>query len=220
MKKELRKRIITSIFLLILFTAMILYTFVLIVSLFIIGIIAWIEFYALISKIFKKNNFKDKTLRFFYKALSLLYLSILVLFIINTNSNTSEFKIIVIYSICISIMTDIGGLVFGKTFKGKKLTKISPKKTISGSLGSFIFSLILVPIFISYYTEYTVLELLMITLCISFISQVGDLYISHLKRLAGVKDTSDLLPGHGGVLDRIDGIILSVPAGIFLFNIT
>ena len=117
-------------------------------------------------------------------------------------------------------MTDIGGLVFGKTFKGRKLTKISPKKTISGSLGSFIFSLILVPIFISYSIEYTILELLMITLSISFISQVGDLYISYLKRLADVKDTSDLLPGHGGVLDRIDGIIFSVPAGIFLFNIT
>ena len=218
MKTELNKRIITSIFLLTVLTVMLFYTFVLIICLIIIGIIAWIEFYALISKIFIKNNYKDKTLRFFYKALSLLYLSLLVFLILSIKSNNSELEIIVIYSIFVSIMTDVGGLVVGKTFKGKKLTKISPKKTISGSLGSFIFSLLLIPFFIKFFTDYTVLEMCIITLLISSISQVGDLFISFLKRLANVKDTSDLLPGHGGVLDRIDGIIVSIPVAIFLFN--
>ena len=218
MKTDLNKRIITSIFLLTMLTVMLFYTFVLIICLIIIGIIAWIEFYSLISKILIKNNYKDKALRFFYKALSLLYLSLLVFFIISTKSNNSELEIVVIYSIFISIMTDVGGLVVGKIFKGKKLTKISPKKTISGSLGSFIFSLFLIPIFIKFFTDYTVLEMCIITLLISSISQVGDLFISLLKRLANVKDTSDLLPGHGGILDRIDGIIVSIPVGIFLFN--
>lgn len=219
MKAELKKRIITSIFLLLLLVAMFIYTFVLIISLIIISIIAWIEFYALISKIFKKNNFKHKTLRFFYKAISLLFFVILVFFIIDIKLNSRELELIVIYSIFISIMTDIGGLIFGKIFRGKKLTKISPKKTISGSIGSFIFSLLLIPIFIKYFNVFTVLDLLLITLLISLISQAGDLYISYLKRLAGVKDTSDLLPGHGGVLDRIDGIIFSIPFGILLINI-
>jgi phosphatidate cytidylyltransferase len=218
MKAELKKRIITSIFLLLLLVAMFLYTFVLIISLIIVSVIAWIEFYALISKIFKKNNSKHKTLRFFYKAISLLFLLILVFFIIDAKINSPELELIIIYSIYISIMTDIGGLIFGKIFGGKKLTRISPKKTISGSIGSFIFSLLLIPIFIKYFDVFTILDLVLITLFISLISQAGDLYISYLKRLAGVKDTSDLLPGHGGVLDRIDGIIFSIPIGIFLFN--
>jgi phosphatidate cytidylyltransferase len=113
-------------------------------------------------------------------------------------------------------MTDIGGLVVGKIFKGKKLTKISPKKTISGSIGSFIFSLSIIPLFIEFFNDYYLLELIMITIVISLVSQIGDLFISFLKRKAKVKDTSDLLPGHGGVLDRIDGIIFSIPLGFLI----
>ena len=114
-------------------------------------------------------------------------------------------------------MTDIGGLIVGKTIKGKKLTKVSPKKTISGSLGSFIFSLFLVPLFIDNFITLNLLELTIITLVISLVSQTGDLVISYLKRRAKVKDTSDLLPGHGGVLDRIDGIIFSIPISFIMF---
>ena len=124
-----------------------------------------------------------------------------------------------IYIFCICIFSDIGGLIFGKFFGGKKLTKISPKKTISGSLGSFIFSLALVPLFINLYNNQTDFFLLSIlTITISFICQLGDLIISYLKRKAKVKDTGDLLPGHGGILDRIDGILLAVPIGLVLFN--
>ena len=124
-----------------------------------------------------------------------------------------------IYIFCICIFSDIGGLVFGKFFGGKKLTKISPKKTISGSVGSFFFSLVLVPLFINFYNNHTDLFLLtVITIIISFTCQLGDLIISYLKRKAKVKDTGDLLPGHGGILDRIDGILLAVPIGLVLFN--
>ena len=119
-------------------------------------------------------------------------------------------------------MTDIGGLVIGKIFKGKKLTKISPKKTISGSIGSFVFSLLLIPFFFKFlnlYANISLFDIILITFFISFISQLGDLFISLMKRKANVKNTSDLLPGHGGILDRIDGIIFAVPLGILLFTL-
>ncbi|MDB4157317.1 phosphatidate cytidylyltransferase [Candidatus Pelagibacter sp.] len=218
MNVELKKRIITSICLLILLTIMFYYTFVLIISLVLLGVISWIEFYALISKIFKNNNYKDKTLRFLCKSSSLLYISSLVYFIIVIKSKNSELEFIVVYAVMISIFTDTGGLIFGKIFKGKKLTNISPKKTISGSVGSFIFSLFLLPFFIKYFVNYNIFELLLITMLISLISQLGDLFISFLKRKAKVKDTSDLLPGHGGILDRIDGIIFSIPIALILLN--
>ena len=117
-----------------------------------------------------------------------------------------------------TIFSDIGGLVFGKIFKGRKLTKISPKKTVSGSIGSFIFSLSLVPLFYNKLIENSFLLLIFITITISLIAQLGDLFISYLKRKAKVKDTSDLLPGHGGLLDRVDGLIFSAPLGVLLLN--
>ena len=219
---ELKKRIITSILLLILLILMSFYAYLLIVSLIIIGIIAWIEFYALISKIYKKRNYKNIALRFIFKAISLLYLSYVVFIIILSKLNLPDFYILIIYIILISVLTDIGGLIVGKTFKGKKLTKISPNKTISGSIGSFLFSLFLIPFFFNFLSSYaniSLFDIVLITLSISFISQLGDLFISLIKRKANVKNTSDLLPGHGGILDRIDGIIFSVPLGILLFNL-
>ena len=122
------------------------------------------------------------------------------------------------YSVLIAILSDIGGLVFGKTFKGKKLTKISPNKTISGSIGSIVLSMVLIPIFYNEVIIYDLFTLIILTIVISLISQIGDLFISFLKRKARVKDTSDLLPGHGGLLDRMDGIIFAVPLGTLLLN--
>ena len=217
MSIELKKRILTSFFLFILLTLMYFYSFILIISLIIISIITWIEFYALISKIFLKNDYKDRILRVVFKATSLLYLSTITFFIIMNRD--SDLGIFIAYSILVSIASDIGGLVVGRSLKGKKLTKISPKKTISGSIGSFIFSLSLIPIFIEIILVESFLTLLFITLIISLTSQLGDLFISLLKRRAKVKDTSDILPGHGGFLDRIDGIIFAIPIGILLFSI-
>ena len=218
MSIELKKRLVTSFFLIILLFLMFFYTFILIISIIIISIICWIEFYALISKIFKKNNRTNKIFRFFYKAISLIYLSILVYYILIAKSANNLSEIFITYSILISIMSDTGGLIVGRIFKGQKLTKISPKKTISGSIGSFIFSLALIPFFTQYLTNIGLILLVGITIIISFASQVGDLFISYLKRKAKVKDTSDLLPGHGGFLDRVDGIIFSIPAGILTLN--
>ena len=217
MSTNIKKRILTSILLIALLVGMFFYTYIMIISLIIIAIISWIEFYALISKILKKNILKDKFFRFFYKALSLIYLSALVYLIFAIESEYSNLKIYLLYSVLVAILSDIGGLVCGKIFKGKKLTKISPNKTISGSIGSFIFTTLLIPFFYKVQIDQSLVNLFFITITISLVSQLGDLFISLLKRKAKVKDSSDLLPGHGGVLDRIDGIIFAIPLGIFLF---
>ena len=217
MNLNLKKRILTSIFLIFLLIGMFFYSYIMIVSLIVIAIISWIEFYALISKILKKNILNHRLLRFFYKIVSLLYLSGLVYFIFAIESEYSNLKVYLLYSILVAILSDLGGIICGKIFKGKKLTKISPNKTISGSIGSFIFSILLIPFFYKGQIDESLLNMLFITIIISLTSQLGDLFISLLKRKAKVKDTSDLLPGHGGVLDRIDGIIFAIPLGIFLF---
>ena len=217
MNSNIKKRILTSILLISLLIGMFYYSYIMIVSLIIIAIISWIEFYALISKILKKNILKDRFFRFIYKTLSLFYLSGLVYLIFAIESDYSNLKVYLLYSVLVAIMSDMGGLIFGKIFKGKKLTKISPNKTISGSIGSFIFSATLIPLFFKSEIDHALPSLVLITFIISLTSQLGDLFISLLKRKAKVKNTSDLLPGHGGVLDRIDGIIFAIPLGIYLF---
>ena len=218
MSSELQKRIITSFFLLSLLVLMFSYTYILIISLIVICVTSWIEFYALISKIYKKKNNNNKTIKFILKAASLLYLFILIYIILMSKLSNPEFEIFIIYSILVSIMSDIGGLVIGRIFKGRKLTRISPKKTISGSIGSFIFSLSLIPFFIQNLPDISLHLIIFITIVISLSSQIGDLFISYLKRNAKVKNTSNLLPGHGGVLDRIDGIIFSIPVGFLTLS--
>ena len=218
---ELSKRIITSIFLFSLLYLMFMYVYILIITLIIISIISWIEFYSLIVKIFSKNNITITVLKFILKILSLSYLTIFSVLVFNELTHV-EFinKVNIIYLLFICIASDVGGLVFGKVFKGKKLIKISPNKTISGSIGSFILSLSLVP-FIYYFMGQVInfFDLIILTIIVSFFCQLGDLFISYLKRKANVKDTGDLLPGHGGFLDRIDGMLFAIPIGITLFEI-
>jgi len=113
-------------------------------------------------------------------------------------------------------MSDIGGYLFGKTFKGKKLTKISPNKTISGLIGAFVFSLLLLIVFNFTIENLNLIKYLILTLAVSGTSQLGDILISYIKRKAKVKNTSDILPGHGGLLDRLDGIIFGIPIGLNL----
>ena len=218
MTVELKKRIITSFFLISLLVLMFSYNYILLISLIIIAIISWIEFYFLISKIFNKKNLKNIILKFLYKSISLIFFLSVAILIILIEALKPELKFFVFFSLLVSISSDIGGLIFGKIFKGKKLTKISPNKTISGSFGSFILSLSLIPILQFFIIIPEIDNLVLITLLISFTSQVGDLSISFLKRKAKVKNTSDLLPGHGGVLDRIDGIVFAIPVGLMLFN--
>ena len=217
MSKELIKRILTSICLITLLVIVFFYAYLLIISLLIVSILAWIEFNSLIYKIFTKRKLKKKYLTFFYKAISLIYLTIFSsLIFIEINQEDFNSKLMIIFLFCICILSDIGGLLFGKIFKGRKLTKISPNKTISGSVGSFTMSLVLIPIFIYFFNEFNnnIYDLFTLTIIVSLSCQLGDLFISYLKRKAKVKDTGHLLPGHGGILDRIDGILFAIPTGL------
>ena len=221
MNKELIKRIITSVILVSLLGLVFFYTYILLISLIIILLVAWIEFNNLISKIFIKKKFQIKLLRVLIKFLTLLYLSLFSVLIFNGIAQVeASIKINIIYLFAICIISDIGGLIFGKIFKGKKLTKISPNKTISGSIGSFILSLSLVPFFHYLLDEKfnNPFVLIILAFIVSLTCQLGDLFISYLKRKANVKDTGDLLPGHGGFLDRIDGILLAIPFGMILWK--
>ena len=129
----------------------------------------------------------------------------------------TAYKLIFIYFLLTCIFTDLGGYCFGKVFKGKKLTKISPNKTYSGVLGSYFFTIVLYIFFLINFNFETFH--LYLAILISSMSQLGDLFFSYLKRKANVKDTGNFLPGHGGILDRIDGIIFAVPFAICLTKI-
>ena len=117
-----------------------------------------------------------------------------------------------IFVILISVSTDIGGYFFGKIFKGPKLTQISPNKTYAGVIGGYFLSLIFLSI-ITNFIDYpkTPIQLFFIVLFLSTISQIGDIVVSYFKRLTKIKNTGNLIPGHGGLLDRIDGMIFAVP---------
>ena len=112
---------------------------------------------------------------------------------------------------CIS--SDIGGYIFGKVFKGPKLTKISPNKTISGAIGSVVLSCLTISLLSYLMTKNLNYSIIMVGILTSLGCQIGDLFFSFLKRKAKVKDTGNFFPGHGGVLDRLDGIFLGVPTG-------
>ena len=123
----------------------------------------------------------------------------------------------ILFVLGICIFSDIGGYIIGKSIGGKKLTKISPNKTISGSFGSFLFSLFPLGILmILGLAENFSEKIILFCLLISLACQLGDLIISYFKRLAKVKDTGKILPGHGGMLDRIDGVIFAIPATLII----
>tara|TARA_A100001011_G_C13965379_1_gene697016 strand:+ start:69 stop:734 length:666 start_codon:yes stop_codon:yes gene_type:complete len=133
--------------------------------------------------------------------------------------------------IFICIFTDIGGYIFGNFFKGPKLTKLSPKKTYSGVIGGYLFSIIFMTLFFNYadiISEITNIKTtakklslnnFILTIFISTVSQLGDIFVSYFKRKSKIKDTGKIIPGHGGLLDRIDGMIFAFPATYLIFKV-
>jgi phosphatidate cytidylyltransferase len=132
---------------------------------------------------------------------------------INFENNYIYFLIVTL--ICVS--TDIGGYIFGNIFKGPKITKISPKKTYSGMIGGYIVSIIVLIVFLSPIT--ITFNILIFILLVSSVSQLGDLIISYFKRLSKIKDTGHIIPGHGGLLDRIDGMIFAFPFSYLILKL-
>ena len=213
---NLQKRIFTSF---ILFAVLLICIFLNKYSFFILLIIAssisFFEFNNLVKKILIKNELLKN-------SINIICVFYLLFFTYTAYEIYEENLYVIIFILFICIFSDIGGYVIGKTIGGKKLTKISPNKTISGSIGSLIFSLIPIIIFLLIYEFTKNIEfrihnhefdnIIFLCLFTSLICQLGDLFISYYKRKAKIKDTGSILPGHGGLLDRIDGIIFAVPS--------
>ena len=219
MRKELQKRIFTSLILtFVLLFCLFLNKFSWLILLIIASIISFIEFNNLLKKIWKKNKLSKY-------LISLIFFVYLLFFIYSASQIYQKSLTGLIFILMICIFSDIGGYTVGKTIGGKKLTKISPNKTISGTIGSFVFSLVPLAFYLLIYeitnnNDFKISNIVLIvflSLSISFICQLGDLLISYFKRKAKVKDTGSLLPGHGGMLDRIDGIMFGITTA-FIIN--
>jgi phosphatidate cytidylyltransferase len=227
MSQNLLKRISTSIILLsILIFVTFINEYIFIISIYIVGGIICLESNNMFLRLVNSKSLKNKMLkRFDFKFLILNLTTFLYVFFIfcalSIEIYRQEGSVFFLYLISICFFTDIGGYTFGKIIGGKKLSEISPNKTISGTIGSFLFSLLPIILFKNF--NYLDLEfnLKNITFCllVSLISQLGDLSISYLKRKSKIKDTGKILPGHGGVLDRVDGIIFAVPCSYLLLKI-
>ena len=213
-KKELNKRLITSAFLIVLLYLIFKYSVVFIAAIIIIFVLTWIE----LNNLLVRSSIK----KFSIKICQIIALSYLFFFIKIVSDKYLEyypsFNLDLFFIISICILSDIGGFIFGKIFKGKKLTKISPNKTYSGSFGSFFLSILFSIIYSKFFSDEIILRFIILSLIISLICQAGDLFISFIKRKAKVKDTGNVLPGHGGLLDRIDGVLFALPFGILLFD--
>ncbi len=215
------KRIVTSLFLIILLLSSLYFndfTWKTLVIIFIV--LCLYEFYNLFKKIFKSKFLF--TILFF---LIVIYLSIFYFLLIKIKIQFGEDTILILLITC--IFSDIGGYIFGKIIGGPKLTSISPKKTISGAFGSIILTLIGTSLFIVFLNKIHINNILfelsylfyVWLFIMSVYCQIGDLIISFLKRKAKIKDTGKILPGHGGILDRVDGILFAIPFGVLTYSL-
>jgi phosphatidate cytidylyltransferase len=152
-------------------------------------------------------------------GLFFIIISFYSIFKIRNNFDQDYFHILFIAIICVS--TDTGGYIFGKLLKGPKLTKLSPNKTYAGVIGSFLLSIIISILFfeliLKMYNYRFTEETFIFVLVVSLVSQIGDIIISYFKRLSKIKDTGNIIPGHGGILDRIDGMIFAYPFSYLVF---
>tara|TARA_B100000886_G_C20381750_1_gene474224 strand:- start:546 stop:1202 length:657 start_codon:yes stop_codon:yes gene_type:complete len=217
MKSELLKRTISSFFLIsLIFLSALINDYIFLSILFIVIIFSWIEWIRIIEKINFKKIYRIINIVFFLIYLFMAFIICFNVFLID------KYFFLTILMIC--IFSDVGGYVFGKTFGGKKLTKISPNKTVSGSIGSFIFSYIgffVIHIYFNnlLFVRLEIEALFFIPFFVSSICQLGDLFISFYKRKAKIKNTGNIIPGHGGLLDRIDGTIFALPIGFIIISL-
>jgi phosphatidate cytidylyltransferase len=207
--KETSKRILSSIILLPFVVFLIIkgsfFFNLMIVLFFLISTYEWL----------KMNKF------FFHKFFGIIFLifSFYSVFKIRNEFDNNYIYFLLVTSIC--VLTDIGGYCFGKYFQGPKLTKVSPKKTYSGMIGSFLIPVIVMYFFLNFFSNQKFFnftkEMLIFILLISFISQIGDILVSYFKRKSKIKDTGKIIPGHGGLLDRIDGMLFAFPFSYLIF---
>ena len=209
MKSEISKRINTGLFLFLILILMFLSKIVYLFASIVIFSLSFVEFTKLTNIFLKKNHIK-RLLSNITFAIYLFFFLLIFIF----GLNDIHFKIILFVILLICISSDIGGILFGKIFKGPKLTKVSPNKTLSGCVGSFILSILMSSILLSYIFNTAMFSNIFLGFLISLSVQLGDLFFSYLKRKSSIKNTGNILPGHGGILDRIDGILLGMPVGL------
>ena len=204
--KELKKRILSSIFL-------IPFTFFFIIK----GNILF-NFFICICFLITFYEWNKMSKKILYKLYGFIFL-IFSFYTLYYLRHKFGFEII-LFVLFICVLTDIGGYIFGKVFKGPKLTKISPKKTYAGVFGSYFMSTIVTIFFLK--SPFIVnlpnfsYQVFILILLISTVSQLGDIIISYFKRLSKIKDTGKIIPGHGGILDRVDGMIFAFPFAYLL----
>ena len=211
MSGELLKRIFSS-FILIPFSI-----FIILIGSFYFNVFLLI---CLIISIYEWNNISKKLL---LKIFGFFFLILSFFSIYKLRNDFDGEYLLVFFILLICVSTDLGGFIFGKIFKGPRLTKISPNKTYSGVVGSYILSFILALFYYlklkSFYLDKSIFQIITIIFLVSTVSQIGDLLLSYFKRLSNVKDTGKLIPGHGGILDRIDGMIFAFPFFYILISL-
>ena len=180
-------------------------------------------FFCFCISIYEWHNMSKKK-NYYIFGIIFLCISFYLTYCLRNNPNDISLSFF-IFVIIICITTDIGGFIFGKIFKGPKITKISPNKTYSGMIGSYLFAIISSFLLINNSnliegkTYEITIELFFLVLIISTTSQIGDLIVSFFKRLSKIKDTGKLIPGHGGLLDRIDGLLFAMPIAYVILNL-
>ena len=204
---NLQKRILTSLGLLSLVLLIFNFNLILVYALIVLGVVSILEFLQITKKIIK-NNLRLTAANFFFILYAITYCLLFFLF-----TNISGLKIILFILLIGCVASDIGGFIFGKLFKGPKITKISPNKTYAGSIGSILSTTLVVSFLFMFYLQNFNYKIILIAITTSIFCQLGDLFFSYLKRKANLKDTGKFFPGHGGVLDRLDGIFLGIPFG-------
>ena len=211
--QNLKERFLTSFFLIILIILFTKYDFFLVYTLIVLGVLSVIEFLDITKKITANK------LYLLISSLSFVSYIFTFCFLFIFFFKFAQLKILLIILLLVCIASDICGYIFGKIFKGPKLSKISPNKTVAGAIGSLLLSslvILLLFYFINEKLNYLTIVVAMIT---SIFCQLGDLFFSFLKRKANLKNTGNFLPGHGGVLDRLDSILLGIPTGLYSFII-
>ena len=205
------KRVITSAILFSLLILTLRYELILIITTMMLGVLSILEFFALSKRVFT-NKFYLFFSNLFFSFYIFSFFSIFVFI-----SGYFQFKILLFLLLLGCIGSDLGGYIFGKIFKGPKLTKISPNKTYAGAIGSIVFTSLIFLSFSFYFSIHPYTKIFILAVVTSIFCQLGDLFVSFLKRKANVKDTGNILPGHGGILDRLDGIFVGVPLGFLIF---
>jgi phosphatidate cytidylyltransferase len=164
----------------------------------------------------------SKKKRYFLPGVIFLTFSFINVYLLRYNFSNEISLYLFFFVVITCIFTDIGGYLFGKVFKGPKLTKISPNKTIAGVIGSYLLPIFFINFFFNNFflnnTYIFKINIFILILLVSTVSQIGDLIISYFKRISNINDTGKIIPGHGGILDRIDGMIFAIPFFYFIIK--